>query len=283
MTPQPADPKRKWLPPHSRAPGWVAEHRRADGALVRRHWRRGAQVRGHYAAVCQHPAPAAIRRTSWPSRRQPKRTAEADRRTLLFVRPSPVNAAMALLLESTTPYRLTAQPKPDALTDVIWTDAAGRTHRAGPMACALETVSLPPDPTRIVLDISLTRPDGNAAGRYRLEAPLFVNPDLTVAAAAGASADPETIIRLLDRLQPKGQRRKAPTDDAVRQRNRLRQQLGSQNPEQSLYHAFRDTLTAIRLPDLPVRQPFSLRPPGANYTITVTPDPEPEPETEQTP
>ena len=283
MKPQPADPKRKWLPPHSRAPGWVAEHQRKDGAIVRRHWRRGAQVKGHYAAVCQHPTPTAVRRTSWLSRRQPKPTADTASRTLLFVRPTPVNAAMALLLETMPRYRLTAQQKPDAvaatLTDVIWTDAAGLTHRAGPMSCALETVSLPPDPARIVLDISLTQPDGSTAGRYRLEAPLFVNPDLTVAATAGASADPEAVIRLLDRLRPKGRRQSAPTDAAVRQRNRLRQQLGGQNPEQSLYHAFRDTLNAIRLPDLPVRQPFTLRPPGANYTITVTPDAE----TEQTP
>ena len=64
MKPTPADAKRKWLPPHSRAPGWVAEHRRSDGVLVRRHWRRGAQVRGNYATVCQHPTPPAIRQTS---------------------------------------------------------------------------------------------------------------------------------------------------------------------------------------------------------------------------
>lgn len=282
MTEAPADTKRKWLPPHNRAPGWVAEHRRRDGALVRRHWRRGAQVKGHYATVCQHPTPPAVRRASWPSHRRQRRATNDERRTTIFVRPTPVNAAVALALEAMPHYRVTAQPDADAVSaalgDVIWTDAAGYTHRAGPMSCALETVALPSDPVRIVLEIGLTQPDGYAAGRYRLEAPVFVNPDLSAAVAQGASADPETVIRLLERLQPKGSiRAAAPTGDAVRRRNRLRQQLGRQNPEQSLYHAFRDTLESIRLPDLPVRQSFTLRPPGANYLITITPDTETEP------
>ena len=194
------------------------------------------------------------------------------------MRPTPVNAAVALTLESMLHYRITAQPGPGAvsatLTDVIRTDVAGATHRAGPMGCTLETVQLHPDPARVVLDIKLTRQDGAGTGRYRLEASPFVNPDLSVAVADGAGSDSETVIRLLERLQPKGGKRTPPTDEAVRQRNRLRQQLDGKTRSKAFYHAFRDTLSAIRLPDLPVRQSFTLRPPGANYLITVTPDTE---------
>ena len=243
-------PTKRWQPPHFRRGCWVESYRRSNGVAVKRHWRNGHHVAGHFSL------------SSGAERAQP--SIRRARPPAMLVPPTPNHAAVAIALEAaglgraTTRSRRATVQSTATLQGVSWKDA-GEERTIDGITAAAGIINLPPEVDAITIQIRIAKPDG-VSETVPLFTPCFANADGTITVVRGARIEPELVNRVLAQMDQRSD---------LRQRNRVRQRLGQERPEQSMQEALADTFDAAPLPDLPITQRVSIALPDAGYTVTV--------------